>query len=48
MKAINGNNVIYTDKRGKLNEIRKKSDLKKVHAVIVTSGIKDIDKTGNK
>jgi hypothetical protein len=36
MKAINGNDVIYTDKKGKLIEIRKKSDLKKVHALIIT------------
>ena len=36
MKAINGNDVIYTDKKGKLIEIKKKSDLKKVHAVTIT------------
>jgi hypothetical protein len=36
MKAINGNDVIYTDKKGRLIEIKKKSDLKKVHAVIIT------------
>merc|ERR1712086_1116135 len=36
MKAINGNDVIYTDKKGKLIEIKKKSDLKRVHAVTIT------------
>ena len=35
LKAININNVIDTDKKGKLIEIRKESDLKKVHAVIL-------------
>ena len=29
MKAINCNDVIYTDKKGKLTKIKKKSDLKK-------------------
>ena len=35
-KATNGNDVIYTNKEGKLTEIRKKSEFKKVHEVIIT------------
>ena len=31
MKAINGNDVLYTDKKGKPIEVRKRSTLKKVH-----------------
>ena len=48
MKAINGNDVIYTDKKRNLIEIRKKSDLKKVHAVIIHFRHQNPDKTGNK
>ena len=48
MKAINGNDVIYTDKKGKLIEIKKKSDLKRVHAVTITFRHQKIDKTVNK
>jgi len=48
MKAINGNDVIYTDKKGKLIEIRKKSDLKKVHALIITFRHQKTDRMVNK
>ena len=47
MKAININHVIYADKKGTSIETRKKSELKKVHAVILTFRHQNIHKTGN-
>ena len=36
LKAINGSDVIFSDKDGKIFQIRRKSDLKRVHAVVMT------------
>lgn len=36
MRAINGNDVIFSDKNGKIFQIKKQSDLDRVHAVVIT------------
>ena len=36
MKATNGLDVIFSDKDGKIFKVKKKSGLKKIHAVVIT------------
>ena len=35
MKAFNGKDVISSDKNGKMFQVKKKSDLKKIHVVVI-------------
>jgi hypothetical protein len=36
MKAINGMDVIFSDKHGKLFQVKKTSDLKKIYTIMIT------------
>ena len=36
MKAINGLDVVFSDEDGKIFQVKKKADLKRIHAVVIT------------
>ena len=36
MKSLNGNDVVFADSKGVLFQIKKKSDIKRVHSVVIT------------
>ena len=36
MKALNGNDVVFADSKGVLFQIKRKSDIKRVHSVVIT------------
>ena len=36
MKTINGNDVMFSDKKGNIFQIKKKSDGNRIHAVVIT------------
>ena len=36
MKALNGNDIAFADKKGVLFQIKKKADIKRVHSVVIT------------
>ena len=36
MKAINGNDIIFSDKNGNISQVKKESHLKQIYAVVIT------------
>ena len=36
MKALNGNDIAFADKKGVLFQVKTKKDIKRVHSVVIT------------